>query len=67
MPCDPHYNRPHGELTTRFAYVNFDGADAFKHVLYEEFNNIEEEEKFLQKYCKPVVVGVSAIKEWVKK
>uniref|UniRef100_A0A914DL30 Aminotransferase class I/classII domain-containing protein n=1 Tax=Acrobeloides nanus TaxID=290746 RepID=A0A914DL30_9BILA len=67
MPCDPHYNRPPGELTTRFAFVNFDGTEAMKNVPLEGFEDDEEESGFVQKYCTPVAGGVKAIKEWVKK
>jgi hypothetical protein len=67
MPCDPHYNRPPGELTTRFAFVNFDGTVAMKNIPLEGFEDDEEESGFVQKYCTPVAGGVKATKEWVKK
>jgi len=66
QPCDPHYLRPKGELSTRFAFVNFKGEDAMKNVDPTKQYTDEEEEKFLKQYGASLVEGVEAIIQFVK-
>ena len=66
QPCDPHYLRPQGELSTRFAFVNFKGEEAMKHVDVTKEYSDEEEEEFLKKYAGSLVEGVESIVQFVK-
>ncbi|KAE9548351.1 hypothetical protein FO519_008436 [Halicephalobus sp. NKZ332] len=65
QPCDPHYLRPRGELSTRFAFVNFKGEEAMKNVDINKNYNDDEEEEFLKKYAEPLVDGVDSIIKFV--
>uniref|UniRef100_A0AC34QR22 Aminotransferase class I/classII domain-containing protein n=1 Tax=Panagrolaimus sp. JU765 TaxID=591449 RepID=A0AC34QR22_9BILA len=67
QPCDPHYLRPRNELTTRFAFVNFKGKDAMDAVDVDKTYSEKEEAEFLKKHAKPLVDGISALVEFVKK
>jgi len=66
QPCDPHYLRPKGELSTRFAFVNFKGEDAMKNIDVTKQYTDEEEENFLKQYAASLVEGVEAIVQFVK-
>ena len=53
------FGRPHGELTIRMAYVDFDGTEAIANA-DQELN-----EQWLRDHCDRVVDGVQRICEWL--
>ena len=53
------FGRPHGELTCRLAYVDFDGAEAIKHA------NEELDFAWLQAHCPKVVDGIRRMVSFV--
>ena len=57
------FGRDEKELTTRIAYVDFDGEQALA-AAYEIKDDINE--SFLRKYCANTVTAVDKICEWVK-
>ncbi|KAI1714153.1 aminotransferase class I and II domain-containing protein [Ditylenchus destructor] len=65
MACDPHFQASRGQLTTRFAFINFRGKDALENAPVAKFENDEELENFLQEYCKPLCNGVETVCHWV--
>lgn len=59
------FGRPDEELTTRIAYVDFNGADAIEAA--EKVPVMEPlSEDFLKTYCGNVVVAINSICEWVR-
>ncbi len=57
------FGRDEKELTTRIAYVDFDGEQALA-AAYEIKDDLNE--SFLRKYCANTVTAVDKICEWVK-
>ncbi len=57
------FGRDEKELTTRIAYVDFDGEQALA-AAYETKDDINE--SFLRKYCANTVTAIDKICEWVK-
>jgi aspartate aminotransferase len=66
MPCDPHFLRPADELSTRFCFINFDGKGGLKKS-QEMGVDAEISDSFLHQNCAPLVDGVHALTEWMKK
>ncbi|XP_041459085.1 aspartate aminotransferase-like [Lytechinus variegatus] len=65
MSGGPAFLRPDDEFTVRLCYINFDGAFALKASQQHSDEPITDD--FLNLYCKPVVEGILAIKNWVQK
>lgn len=59
------FGRPDTELTTRIAYVDFDGARALSGAEQVEAH-LELDEEFFKTYCPNVITAVDKICEWVK-
>ena len=66
QPCDPHYLRPIGELTTRLAFVNFKGKSAMDSIDMAKKYSVEEQEEFLKQHCSTLVEGIETLIEWVQ-
>jgi hypothetical protein len=66
QPCDPHFLRPIGELTTRLSFVNFKGQAALEAIEMNKEYNEKEQEEFLVKYCPPLIEGIQALVDCVK-
>ncbi|CAL4093633.1 unnamed protein product, partial [Meganyctiphanes norvegica] len=56
--------QPAEELTTRFCFVCFDGRAALK-ALQDVPVSVDLDDKFVEQYAQPVVLGVQKIKSWV--
>lgn len=52
------FGRPHGELTIRLAYVDFDGADAIANA------HGELDETWMREHCPRVLEGIDRIATW---
>uniref|UniRef100_A0A914VJ84 Aminotransferase class I/classII domain-containing protein n=1 Tax=Plectus sambesii TaxID=2011161 RepID=A0A914VJ84_9BILA len=65
MPCDPYFLRPAGELSTRFCFINFDGADGLKKS-QEMGANPDIDDAFIRRHCAPLIEGVQALTKWMK-
>ncbi len=59
------FGRPENELTTRIAYVDFDGAKALSGSIQIEPHK-ELDEEFLRQYCPNVVIAIEKICDWIK-
>lgn len=59
------FGRPEKELTTRIAYVDFDGARSLAGAEQVEAHH-ELDIEFLKTYCPNVITAVDKICEWVK-
>ena len=53
------FGRPHGELSIRLAYVDFDGAEAI------QYANGELDEAWLKAHCPRVVDGIERMVSWL--
>lgn len=60
------FGRPAAELTTRLAYVDFDGEEALR-AAPELTDGVLDETAFLARYCKRMVDAVGAIEEWIRR
>jgi len=54
------FGRPHGELTIRLAYVDFDGSEALSAA------EAAMDEAWLRRHCPRVVDGINRICDWLK-
>uniref|UniRef100_A0AC35F601 Aminotransferase class I/classII domain-containing protein n=1 Tax=Panagrolaimus sp. PS1159 TaxID=55785 RepID=A0AC35F601_9BILA len=66
QPCDPHFLRPIGELTTRLSFVNFKGQAALDSIQINKEYDEKEQEEFLIKYCPTLIEGIQALVDCVK-
>ncbi len=58
------FGRQPEELTTRLAYVNFDGETTLK-AAEEEYRNKDIDNQFLSKYCSKTVEALGFINSWI--
>uniref|UniRef100_A0AC34F447 Aminotransferase class I/classII domain-containing protein n=1 Tax=Panagrolaimus sp. ES5 TaxID=591445 RepID=A0AC34F447_9BILA len=66
QPCDPHFLRPIGELTTRLSFVNFKGEAALNSIELKKEYNEKEQKEFLIKYCPTLIEGIQALADCVQ-
>ncbi|XP_071534804.1 aspartate aminotransferase-like [Panulirus ornatus] len=58
--------RPLEELTTRFCFVCFDGAEALR-ALKDHPSQENLSDDFLRQHCLPIVKGIQSLRQWVLK
>ncbi len=58
------FGRPHEEFTARLAYVDFDGAEALKHIQDIPAEQLTGDD-FLEKYCGRVIEAIDRTANWL--